>query len=173
MVLKQRSSIKDYEYYLIPRELTFAKEKMEAILGELIGIAIRKGFNIKVPCVEVHNSRQFGLLGSSYNRPARAEARGGIKIVYDLDFFLVDYDLGYARAVMAHELGHIIDQQGYFQRVGHPLFDSIRHLNNESFADAFASYLCSKEEVIEGLKKPYYRSKLGGLTPDEILALDF
>lgn len=159
-----------YEYYLNPRELVYAQVKLEKVLSEVVELARKKGFKFETPSVSAHNSRKYGLLGASYSMPARAMANKGESIAYDLDYFSIDNDLGYVRAVMAHELGHIIDKQT--ERKGHPLFDKIKHLDGEGFADAFAVYICSKEEIIEGLKKPSYRERYKGLSAADIEALD-
>jgi len=126
-------------------------KRLEYLLDEVIKKAEEKGFKIKRPRVRILK-RGLGLLVVS-EIPARACASGYFnRILFDGKWFRVNSN-DVRRSIMAHELGHIVDHQT--NRIGHPLFEKIRHVDQELFADAFAAFLYSKQDVIE-IREPWY-----------------
>ena len=149
---------------LIELVVTRRDKKLEMLLDEVMESAEESGFTIKRPKVRILK-RGLGMLAIG-DVPARACAQGRRnRILFDRKWFPFN-DYVTRRAIMAHELGHIVDYQT--NRMGHPLFDKIKYVRSELFADAFAAFLYSKEDVIS-FREPWYYA---AFNKEEFLALD-
>lgn len=135
---------------------TVKNEKLDRLLDEVCRIAAQKGLKFKRPeirmvCEGIGEIRTRRAIGQIVGRVVGKALGGELIMIFArcLDEFS-DMELA---VTVAHELGHIIDEQT--QRIGHPFFESIKHLDidRETFADAMAAYLYSKMVVITTSKK--------------------
>lgn len=135
---------------------TIKNEKLDRLLDEVCRIAAQKGLKFKRPeirmvCEGIREIRKRRVSGQIVGRVAGKALGGELIMIFAkcLDEFS-DMELA---VTVAHELGHIIDEQ--MQRTGHPFFEAIKHLDldRETFADAVAAYLYSKLVVITTSKK--------------------
>ncbi|MBI3274007.1 MAG: hypothetical protein HYZ69_02585 [Candidatus Colwellbacteria bacterium] len=131
-------------------------EKLNKALDEICAIALSKGLKFKRPEIrmihrglaEIKKKRSSGKV---IGRIAGTTIGGDLILVYSK--FVDEFSNMELAVLVAHEFGHILDYQT--KRQGHPLFESIRHLDLdvEIFADAVASYLYSKIVAITVSKK--------------------
>lgn len=140
---------------------------LELLLNEVVKKAEEKRFKFERPKVRVLK-RGLGLLVVD-GTPAVACASWSLnRILFDRKWFRVD---GYSvrRALMAHELGHIVADQTL--RIGHPFLEKFKYLSDELFADAFTAFLYSKEDVLS-YREPRYSDNFDNFNKEEFMKLD-
>ena len=143
----------DFTINILEKIISRHDRELELILDEVMERAELKGFKLVRP--EVRVLKKWLRLLRTDKILARAMAIGlWNRILFDGKCFN-SYTKKDLVILMAHEVGHIIDNQT--QRRGHPLFDKIRDLNNEYFANSFAAFLYSKKEVIDTIGDPPQR----------------
>ena len=141
-LLKGLKRISQYEERSIGQELT-KNVRLERLLDKNLGYLKTKGFKVKRPEI------WLAAREKKFNRQTYRQTN--VLAEASVDNFIVVYprlfrhDDMCVEIIIAHELGHIIDFQT--GRIGHPLFDNIRHLDAEMFAHAIAAYLHSKLAV--------------------------
>jgi len=122
--------------------------RLDRLLDININLAMSKGLVFKRPSIWLVNGDS--LLNYVYERSrtlGQALSGDNCILIYPLAFCSLDDAT--LEIVIAHELGHIIDEQT--KRQGHPIFDNLRHLDKEMFAHAIAAYIHSKISVITAL----------------------
>lgn len=126
--------------------------RLNLLLKMTAGIAFSKGLKFRLPTIRLINPgiagvikhRRDDILLNVYRILGQATRDGNFILIYSE--VLEKYNEVELAVIIAHELGHIIDFQT--KRIGHPLFDNIRHLDQEMFAHAIAAYIYSKLVVM-------------------------
>lgn len=121
--------------------------RLNKVLDEVCGLASGKGLKftrpeIRMVCSGIGEIYKVGSTGEVVGKVIGKALEDNLILVFAkyVDG-LSDMELA---VVVAHEFGHIIDFQT--KRQGHPLFESVKHLelDRETFAHAVAAYLYGK-----------------------------
>ena len=161
-ILVRRIALKAANLYLYRRLryrfllnlFTGRDPELDRLFEEVFSLALKKGFSVKKPEIrkvmrgfrdlrKIKRAQNF----EEFHTIAEAITTNNIIIVFANHISDKKEDRLLMSVLLAHELGHIVDYKT--KRVGHPLFDNIRHESSEMFADAFAAYLFSKMAVLK------------------------
>ncbi len=153
----------DYDEDYFSRHLldifTDKDEALTGYLAKIVGSAHKKCLKFKTP--EISRTKPYlpdiewmHKFSDGSERPvpmvAVATDRPGYQIIVHQRAFNHNLDEYQAKIVLAgiiaHELSHIIDEDS--KRIGHPIFDKIRHLGKELFADALGAYLVGPYPIL-------------------------
>ena len=145
-----------YNFFFLVPFVSQKDKELNDILDGVCNLAVAKGFkftkpNIRLVCKDIGENHSHWLNGKLIAKTkvvALALGSDLIVIYWATKHKLDKMELA---VVVAHELGHIIDHQT--NRIGHPLFDNIRHLDDEMFAHAIAAFLYSKLVVWSAYQK--------------------
>jgi hypothetical protein len=140
-------------------------KRLEKLLTEVCNIAYNKGFKFQKPKIRMI-SKGISFIRVDRNKNMIVSRMAGFifkqsETIYIFSRYLNQLSDMELAVLIAHEFGHYIDDQT--KRQGHPLFESIRHLDldGETFADAIAAYLYGKLVFISASDRnnfPYNKS---------------
>lgn len=157
----------DWKHKFLVNLFTVRNGELDALFDRVFSLAVRKGFKINRPEVKqvlpgLKDRRRIRMKGVIGECQTMAVASLDDNLILVFSQAMKDYEDSVVSeivmsVILAHELGHIVDYQT--ERKGHKLFDNIRHLDHETFADAFAAYLYSKlavQMLVDLIPTPYF-----------------
>ncbi|HXV26558.1 MAG TPA: hypothetical protein VD862_00805 [Candidatus Paceibacterota bacterium] len=119
-------------------------EREQGIWDGVVAKARAKGLQFIEPQVRQTTPEGDAVPVFRFDREVLGVAYGGNRILLS-SRHLSRMDDGLVAVLMAHELGHRIDNQT--ERVGHDAFGEIRYSGSQEFADAIAAYICGQDEL--------------------------